>query len=358
MMNEDTENGFTYVQHKKKSRNRPSKSAVNKARPQAGVQRKLNAQQILAQNDSEDGKDILSEEELHKVKEYIESHRRMLRHEKMGEKVAECFNAFVQMLSRRRVDVKGKSKAIDDGDGDATGLLLPSVIYALGMGSVSSNRTAQIQLAFLLELREHLESVHQGKSDTTVIPIKAYDPISTKADIQLQSSYGITHSSRKSISPDHPITLPTLLYMPHCPRPLYNSYLTSSFTPANLSNIILCSNRLERYEEFLPPKTIQDEMPAIWRLIPYLESVNIPVDSDGALSDLAFQVFNSHKEIRISNSNSSNSNDRNRRRKTKNNISSSSGQSREDQPQKPTLDQEAFWTLPPRQESEADKEVL
>lgn len=45
----------------------------------------------------------------------------------------------------------------------------------------------------------------------------------------------------------HTLNGPTLVYMPHCPRPLYESILSTNFTPESLPHLILLGNDLADY---------------------------------------------------------------------------------------------------------------
>lgn len=227
--------------------------------------------------------------------------------------------------------------------------MLPRAIVALGMGAVSSNRTAQIQLAFLLELRRVLL---QGEETTAEITVQAYDPISTPADTALLSSYAIS-STDPDTAARGPLTAPTLLYMPHCPRPLYDAYLTASFTRDHLPNLVFCANRLERYEEFLSADTVARTMPAVWRVVPLLRSVAVPVDPDGALSDLAFQIVDLGKQQQETTT--SQAPTRSKRGKS---AAASAASAASARPHRPTPSEDDFWTLPTREASEADEEVV
>lgn len=308
----------------------------------------------------------------------------------------------------RRADVKGKGKAASDAKNDAKTTAttsaasdaendakatattsaasqadaLPRTIYALGMGTVSSNRTAQIQLAFLLELHDHLQTqiqrstghssattatqeTHDKEQATaitsTAIEVQAYDPLSNRADTALLTVFGIRTSPKLTANDIGPLTKPTLFYMPHCPRPLYESYLAASFTAMHLPNVILCANRLSRYAEFLPADRLSREMPAVWRILPYLNTVEVPNDPDGSLSDLAFQIFN-EGEGSVESSRPSHQGRTERgtfqpaRISKKHKKKQASGAVPE--PPRPTPQDDDFWTLPPREASDADAEVL
>ena len=137
-----------------------------------------------------------------------------------------CFQQFTNMLYRR-VELQGKEKAASDAESDGIAAastpaapppaasrsdVLPRTIYALGMGSVSSNRTAQIQLAFLLELQDHFKTEIQRSTGhrhppstatseestasraealavSDLVDIHSYDPLSSLADNDWESDH-------------------------------------------------------------------------------------------------------------------------------------------------------------------------
>ena len=69
---------------------------------------------------------------------------------------------------------------------------------------------------------------------------------------------------------------PTILYMPHCDREVYESVLRFNWTPRGLSEVILLANRLMDYVENQPERKLQAESPHLLSLAPCLECSLLP----------------------------------------------------------------------------------
>ncbi|PWN27747.1 hypothetical protein BDZ90DRAFT_260228 [Jaminaea rosea] len=226
---------------------------------------------------------------------------------------------------------------------------VPDRIVALGMGSVAQSRSAQIQLALLLvmadyfERKRNMEGSHasSGEEHSHSHPLGtkaaaeqqraarrptllAFDPLSTERDAEVLNALGVAASSRDEVAPTalfpsidagQDQSWPrTLLYMPHCPRQLYEAYLRAALIPAHSSSLtpsaglaqahqydtaLLC-NRLTRYAELSPDEArLAREAPALWRLAPHMSAIWLPevgakepcAGAGEALSDLGFQWF-------------------------------------------------------------------
>ncbi|KAK8861287.1 hypothetical protein IAR55_002106 [Kwoniella newhampshirensis] len=97
-------------------------------------------------------------------------------------------------------------------------------ILCLGIGKPFSDRTAQIQLALLLELALSLRC-EQSK-------IEVYDPVFDDGDKKLLSFLGVTILDDNLLG-KYPLQSDRayLLYLPHAPRQLYESLLLANFSP-------------------------------------------------------------------------------------------------------------------------------
>ncbi|XAO26891.1 hypothetical protein I312_105732 [Cryptococcus bacillisporus CA1280] len=120
---------------------------------------------------------------------------------------------------------------------------LPLAILCLGLGKPFSDRTAQIQLALALELANAL--------NCTVHDLELYDPLWDEGDKKVLSSIGVTLLEdnllgRHTLETDRPY----LLYLPHAPKKLYESILTTNYAPSlcgNKPGRILLGNDLAEY---------------------------------------------------------------------------------------------------------------
>nr|XP_019012381.1 uncharacterized protein I206_03228 [Kwoniella pini CBS 10737]OCF51162.1 hypothetical protein I206_03228 [Kwoniella pini CBS 10737] len=166
--------------------------------------------------------DEFAEEKVAKVVEGIkEKKEKML--EKWGENWSDLINKLQGILA---------SSPAPDGIG----------VLCLGIGKPFSERTAQIQLALILELATSL--------NCAAINIEAFDPVSDEGDKKVLQAFGITHLEQ-NLTGKHVLS-PTksyILYLPHAPKQLYESLLQTNFSPAlgNKPGRILLGNDLAEY---------------------------------------------------------------------------------------------------------------
>ncbi|SYW77960.1 uncharacterized protein UBRO2_02152 [Ustilago bromivora] len=258
---------------------------------------------------------------------------------------------------------------------------VPKKIVCLGLGSPTSSRSAQVQLALLVVVRTYIsllpsseregdtEAVTltsdpdnkasvkgKGKQTPTpngaavlngerrershgekgaVVDCVAYDPVFTPADIKLLARYGVralapystpsdsrsdpttsnpsatpaTNASASSIPSQAEKTVnqgtaveeetidwhytkirtPTLVYMPHCDRELYEYILSLNYPPSSTataaaSPTVLLSNILKNYTTF--NSHLEETWPTLHRLIPQLRIVEVPNWQSGKPSAL------------------------------------------------------------------------
>lgn len=262
---------------------------------------------------------------------------------------------------------------------------VPKKIVCLGLGSPTSSRSAQVQLALLVVVRTYIsllpsseregdtEAVTltsdpdnkasvkgEGKQTPTpngaavlngerrershgekgaVVDCVAYDPVFTPADIKLLARYGVralapystppsdsrsdsttsnpsatpaTNASASSIPSQAEKTVnqgtaveeetidwhytrirtPTLVYMPHCDRELYEHILSLNYPPSSTataaaSPTVLLSNILKNYTTF--NSHLEETWPTLHRLIPQLRIVEVPNWHSGKPSALTPQ---------------------------------------------------------------------
>lgn len=239
------------------------------------------------------------ENDLEHYVELIKAKRKLLQQSSIAEKVLECFD--------------GLRSAID---------VVPLSLLVLGLGSVTESRSAQIQAAFALELAAWLDSQTTEASASTSITaststlepastigtlvrphirVSAFDPISSDLDDKVLRSLGIEPVDRATACPKA-YKEPMLLFMPHCPRGLYEAYLRANWASAEqLRRVMLCCNRLTRYGEVISSAhssndSTTDGPSCIERVAPFLSWSPLPSAALGhgnseALHDLGFQVF-------------------------------------------------------------------
>ncbi|RXG68126.1 SRR1-like protein [Armadillidium vulgare] len=106
-----------------------------------------------------------------------------------------------------------------------------SSIICYGLGKISSCYNAQVQLAFLLILKEYLN----------IDNVLAYDPVFSPSDKKLLNYFHIDVINQNE-SAKRIVEEKTLFYMPHCPFSLYNNLIWANLTGNNLKNVFIIGN--------------------------------------------------------------------------------------------------------------------
>ncbi|GAA5932736.1 Ber1p [Sporobolomyces koalae] len=117
----------------------------------------------------------------------------------------------------------------------------PRSVVCLGLGSVSESTKAQDQYLLLKGLLLEL-----GAEVDQEEPVTFYDPVFSPEDASF-----LTQQGHKVLSSEFPLELekPTLLYIPHGPRFLFNSLIEQNWSATQLSKMIIFGNRLDLYED-------------------------------------------------------------------------------------------------------------
>lgn len=108
-------------------------------------------------------------------------------------------------------------------------------IICLGLGKISSCRTAQYQLALLLAFTDKIQCTAE-----------AYDPIFSKGERDLLIQLGIKISKANLEGNLVNSLKPTLYFLPHCPRELTNNLLYSNWSVLQLSQCFIIANSFEK----------------------------------------------------------------------------------------------------------------
>lgn len=111
-----------------------------------------------------------------------------------------------------------------------------SNIVCFGIGSISSSKISQYQLALLLKLGDNFEC-----------SIEVFDPIFNNSDKAILSELKLVLLSEncegKRTQNSNEVTL---FFLPHCPRELSNNLLYSNWDPFLLQNCIIYANSFEK----------------------------------------------------------------------------------------------------------------
>ncbi|GAA5984655.1 hypothetical protein JCM11641_004552 [Rhodosporidiobolus odoratus] len=118
----------------------------------------------------------------------------------------------------------------------------PQRVVCLGLGSLADSLKAQEQYLLLKELLDELQETIDPHVKT-----EFYDPAFIPEDSAFLTSQGF------SVLPaEHPLRLtrPTLLYIPHGPRTLFEALLRANWTSSEqLQRVIILGNRLDLYDD-------------------------------------------------------------------------------------------------------------
>lgn len=127
-----------------------------------------------------------------------------------------------------------------------------------------------------------------------------YDPLFQAQDLDLVAELGMLLPTDNTVRRGacyadaqcghYTLTVPTFVYMPHCPRELYEALLRANWSSESLRDTVLCGNDLSHYS--MAGEAV-DAFPCIRRISPYTHSCELPqfpAMVSGAL-DASLQCF-------------------------------------------------------------------
>lgn len=142
-------------------------------------------------------------------------------------------------------------------------------VVCYGIGQIASCRLAQLQFAVLVLIVRQL--------DIKICYVQ--DPILTPAEHAVIESYGLAvlptnEQCRRTV------TGPTLFYMIHCSRMMYNNLLQANWS--NIELVTLLGNTLDGYSITYTASQMNKQSPHISLALPHSTSQDIPAfSSDG-----------------------------------------------------------------------------
>jgi len=131
-------------------------------------------------------------------------------------------------------------------------------ILCLGIGKISESNEAKLQFLLLQDLARHFEvdSAH----------ISVYDPLFTPVDLLLFRHHRINVLPCNQLGA-HVLSedMPTLVYLPHCPRELYESFLEANWQRKTWSDgrVLLLGNPLSQYTDKISATKAREEIPCV-----------------------------------------------------------------------------------------------
>ncbi|XP_046353747.2 SRR1-like protein [Haliotis rufescens] len=157
-----------------------------------------------------------------------------------------------------------------------------------GVGNVSSNIIAQYQLALVMALREDLKL----KQDKCFM----FDPAFTDGDKQTLQDL---HFSIIPVNEEgkRRCRVPTLFFLPHCGKALYNNLLWCNWLPHMLRNIVIVGNSFTAMVERTPERLLKQTGLYILKIQEF--TVEIPLSPvfhhSDVFNDMAIHYFPLHR---------------------------------------------------------------
>uniref|UniRef100_V9KVB6 SRR1-like protein n=1 Tax=Callorhinchus milii TaxID=7868 RepID=V9KVB6_CALMI len=139
-----------------------------------------------------------------------------------------------------------------------------------GIGNFSTSVTSRYQLALLLLL---LESLQVPRARCLL-----FDPLFSEWEREFLRELGMT-VLKDNEEGKRAVDRPTLFYMIHCGKALYNNLLWRNWSPGRLAQITLIGNSFKGIEERLPSRTLQSEYTCIAHILDITEECALPASS-------------------------------------------------------------------------------
>jgi len=105
--------------------------------------------------------------------------------------------------------------------------------------------------------------------------VSVYDPVFTVEDVEVLRNLQL-NCLTDQVHGKYPLLKPTILFMPHCDRNLYENILRENWTKDRLQNMLLIANRFSEYADSIPSHKLMAESPCLSRIAPYLDSKDLP----------------------------------------------------------------------------------
>ena len=158
-------------------------------------------------------------------------------------------------------DHVGNQKKVVSADTNDISEQLQVICY--GIGRIGSSSNAQYQLALLLVMRDEL-TLDDGHFDTrertqmhrcVSVSVSVFDPVLSALEKDVLEALGCSIIT-KNEQAKRVVSEPTLFYMPHCPRGMYNNVIWANWGE-RLDNVGILGNSLTAYAENANLSTIK-----------------------------------------------------------------------------------------------------
>ncbi|XP_055511859.1 SRR1-like protein [Leucoraja erinacea] len=161
----------------------------------------------------------------------------------------------------------GAAKVLEDqkDDIDLCQTTLDLVCY--GIGNFSDSVASRYQLALLFLLLETLQIPQ--------VSCLLFDPLFTEWEKSFLKDCGMVVITENEEG-KRPINRPTLFYMVHCGKALYNNLLWRNWSPQQLAQTILIGNSFKGIEERSPARILQRDYTYISSILAVTEEAAFP----------------------------------------------------------------------------------
>ncbi|XP_059844027.1 SRR1-like protein isoform X2 [Hypanus sabinus] len=146
-----------------------------------------------------------------------------------------------------------------------------------GIGSFSTSVSSRYQLALLFLLLETLQIPR--------FSCLLFDPLFTEWEKRFLKDCGLVVIKENEEGKRH-VNRPTLFYMIHCGKALYNNLLWKNWSPQQLAQTTLIGNSFKGIEERLPARVLQRDYTYINYILAVTEETAFPY------SDRYMDIFN------------------------------------------------------------------
>ncbi|POI25837.1 hypothetical protein CIB84_010414 [Bambusicola thoracicus] len=163
-----------------------------------------------------------------------------------------------------------------------------------GLGRFAACPAARLQLAFLLLLLEMLE-VPPGHCFL-------FDPAFSELELAALEALGLHLLPENEEGKHSTAGSPTLFYMVHCGKALYNNLLWRNWSVGALSKMVIIGNSFKGIEERLLSRILERDYSYIAKILKGVEEVALPAHPrySDTFNDTSVHWFPAHKLERLS----------------------------------------------------------
>ncbi|XP_069788972.1 SRR1-like protein isoform X2 [Narcine bancroftii] len=161
----------------------------------------------------------------------------------------------------------GTAEFLESRKDDADRCRTTMNLVCYGIGNFSNSVSSRYQLALLFLLLETLQ--------ISQLSCLLFDPLFTEWEKRFLKDCGLVVIEENEEG-KRSINQPTLFYMIHCGKALYNNLLWKNWSPQQLANTIIIGNSFKGIEERLPTRVLQRDYMYISNILAVTEETAFP----------------------------------------------------------------------------------